>query len=427
VCRNQTLYNRNGQIHELKAQKFISVFIKQINHEATRNTFCTSYKQRQSLSLNQNMNKTNTLRKLFLSCLAIALFLPLKAQILARQLEFETETFDFGEITYGSKKVETNFIFTNTSENDFTISNIRPGCNCTSIEYTKGVIKPGQRGVISAKYDPTGHIGDIDKVIYIEGNFKNSIFKIIHIKGLIVHPMAASSPDGFKKYHAGQLGYLRILEPHVSFGLMTRTENRLRTFHIVNDGEKAFKFVELLDKPAFLEYSIDKKTVEPGDTAEIRMVMLGRKISDLGYYGEHFKFLTSDAFYPRKDLGISVEIIQDFSHLSPREIKRGPRAEFDKTIVDLGDMEEGSTKSAVYTVFNKGKSPLEIIKIKTHCSCTVVSGHDTLVPKKGSTQLTITFDSVFKSGSQTKKVTIYTNDPTNPQTELTIHANILNP
>lgn len=349
------------------------------------------------------------------------------SQILTRELTFVSEEYDIGEVAYGSKKIETSFVFTNTGENDFTISNIRPSCNCTEVDYTKGVIKPGQRGVITAIYDPSGHSGAVDKAIYIEGNFKNGVFKTIRIVGNITHPLANKTPAQYNQYYAGQLGYLRILESHVSFGQMHHKENRLRTFHIVNDGKQAYEFTKLLVKPDFLEYSIDKKVIKPGDTAEVRMVLMGRKVPDLGYFGESFQFETNDAFYQTKNLGISVEMIQDFSDLTKKELRKSPSISFDNTTVNLGEMREGSKKAATFTVYNKGKSPLKIVKIKTHCSCTVIGDYDKEIPKKGSTTITVTFDSVYKNGSQTKTFTVYSNDPDNPQSELTIQANVIKP
>lgn len=372
------------------------------------------------------MNQLN-FRYLFLLISIFSLGLSSQAQILTRELTFDSEVYDFGEVKYGSKKITANFFFTNTGSKDFTIKEIRPSCNCTSIKYTKGVIKPGQKGVVTALYDPTGHTGEVDKAIYIEGDFKNAVFKTIHIVGHIIHPMTNKKPEKYMQYYAGQLGYLRIVENHVSFGLMHHRENRLKTFHIVNDGEQAYSFEKVISKPKYLEYSISKKTIEPGDTAEVRMVLLGRKVPDLGYFGDHFQFLTDDAFYSTKDLGISVEMIQDFSHLSKKELRKAPVLVYDKTTAELGTMKEGTKKAATFTIYNKGKTPLKITKVKTHCSCTVLGDYDTVIPKKGKTELRITFDSVFKNGSQTKVVTVYTNDPKNPQTKLTLHATVEEP
>lgn len=373
------------------------------------------------------MRITKFIKPTLLALMLVTFLVPAKAQILTRDMKFVTERYDFGTVNPGSAKIKADFVFQNTGDSDFVITKIRPACHCTTAEYTKGPIKPGQRGVISAVYDPKEDVGDIDKAIYIEGNFKNAVFKTIRIVGHVTHPLANKTPEQYNRYYAGQLGYLRLLEPHVSFGLMNNTENRMRTFHIVNDGQKAFEFKELLRKPGYLEYSIDKKVIEPGDTAEVRMVMIGRKIPGLGYHGEHFQFTTNDAFYPTKDLGISVELVQSFDHLTAKDLRKAPVLEYDKTFHEFGTMKEGSTKTASFKVTNKGKTPLKIVKIKTNCGCTVVSGYDTEVPKGGSTELKITFDSVFKSGSQTKAVTIYTNDPKNPQSKLTVHANVIKP
>lgn len=71
----------------------------------------------------------------------------------AVDLRFDHEHLELGEVKRGEKRTF-QYAFTNVGTDDITID-IVSGCDCTTLEWTKGAIKPGERGVIDVIFDST--------------------------------------------------------------------------------------------------------------------------------------------------------------------------------------------------------------------------------------------------------------------------------
>lgn len=67
---------------------------------------------------------------------------------------FKETVWNFKKVAYGSD-VSHSFVFTNNTKAPVTISEVVPGCGCTTTDYTKGPIMPGKSGNISIRYDST--------------------------------------------------------------------------------------------------------------------------------------------------------------------------------------------------------------------------------------------------------------------------------
>jgi hypothetical protein len=89
---------------------------------------------------------------------------------------------------------------------------------------------------------------------------------------------------------------------------------------------------------------------------------------------------------------------------------------------DFGNIPGTETVSHEFTVLNRGGTPLNITRVQTSCGCTAaVLGHQFLKPGE-STKLKVTFDPRGRMGTQSRTVTIHSNDPKTPQKQLTISA-----
>jgi len=66
-------------------------------------------------------------------------------------MEFENREIDLGLITKG-EVVDTAFVFTNISTEDIKID-IVDACECTTLDWTRSSIKPGQKGKITISFD----------------------------------------------------------------------------------------------------------------------------------------------------------------------------------------------------------------------------------------------------------------------------------
>ena len=101
-------------------------------------------------------------------------------------LKFDFDTYDFGQVTDG-EIVEVDYTFKNTGESNLIIYDASASCGCTVPEYPKDKeIKPGESGVIKARFDSSGQTGKQVKSITLTTNTKNSK-KIIRMSGFVIN------------------------------------------------------------------------------------------------------------------------------------------------------------------------------------------------------------------------------------------------
>ena len=108
------------------------------------------------------------------------LALSVKAQDKTAEIEFKSETLDFGEIEKGSDGVRI-FEFTNTGDAPLIISKVSSSCGCTIPKKPEEPILPGNKGEIQVKYD-TKRVGPIRKAITVISNASTPT-KVLKIKG----------------------------------------------------------------------------------------------------------------------------------------------------------------------------------------------------------------------------------------------------
>ena len=74
-------------------------------------------------------------------------------------LSFRETFFDFGTVREEMGPVTHTFEFENTGDRPVKILQVKPSCGCTTPDWSKEAIKPGNKGFITAKFDPTGQPG----------------------------------------------------------------------------------------------------------------------------------------------------------------------------------------------------------------------------------------------------------------------------
>ena len=99
------------------------------------------------------------------------------------QLKWEKETHEFGTIEQG-KPVSYEFTFTNTTNKDVTLKDVKASCGCTATNYTKTAIKPGEKGTVTATYNAASG-GAFHKTVTVTTSEENTIPKTITIKGTV--------------------------------------------------------------------------------------------------------------------------------------------------------------------------------------------------------------------------------------------------
>jgi hypothetical protein len=90
-----------------------------------------------------------------------------------------------------------------------------------------------------------------------------------------------------------------------------------------------------------------------------------------------------------------------------------PKAKFDKTTSDFGEIEQGIPKEAEFKLTNEGKEPLIITQAKAGCGCTNLKySQEPILPGKSSI-IAATYNAAAMGGF-TKSITVTTNADPNP-------------
>ncbi|MGB0521926.1 MAG: DUF1573 domain-containing protein [Flammeovirgaceae bacterium] len=95
------------------------------------------------------------------------------------KFEFEETKFDFGDIQQGDV-VEHTFKFKNVGEVPLLITDTQVTCGCTTPEFTKEPVAPGESGEILVKFNSAGKSGNTSKNVTINANVEGgrSIIRI---------------------------------------------------------------------------------------------------------------------------------------------------------------------------------------------------------------------------------------------------------
>lgn len=105
-------------------------------------------------------------------------------------ITIDKEVHDYGTIGQGANGT-CEFIVTNTGDQPLIITSCKGSCGCTVPKCDTAPVKPGEKTVITVKYD-TNRVGAINKSVTISSNATNAPEKTVRIKGTV--EAAATTP-----------------------------------------------------------------------------------------------------------------------------------------------------------------------------------------------------------------------------------------
>ena len=84
-------------------------------------------------------------------------------------IQFEKTEFDFGKILQG-EVVSYSFHFINAGTAPLIITSVDKSCGCTTGDFPRKPIDPGQGGEIKVTYDSKGHFGFQSRTVVVNAN-----------------------------------------------------------------------------------------------------------------------------------------------------------------------------------------------------------------------------------------------------------------
>ena len=85
-------------------------------------------------------------------------------------ITFDVISYDFGEIIEAEGIIAYDFNFTNTGNEPLQILKVKSSCGCALPEWSKGFIKPGQRGYVRVLFNPRNRLGKFIQTVWVLSN-----------------------------------------------------------------------------------------------------------------------------------------------------------------------------------------------------------------------------------------------------------------
>ncbi len=334
------------------------------------------------------------------------------------KIEFDEKQHNFGDIREDIKYATHRFSFKNTGTQDLFINTVQTSCGCTTPDWTRDTIRPGQSGYVDAKYETIGRIGSFQKTITVYSNAVNYPFVHLDILGNVQKDIIKKEPEYTTP------GQITLTPPTVSFKPVFDHKADTQTLRITNGTPYSTQFSAIENLPAFCQVIGMPQSLEPNESAKIKIVLDGRKINTYGFGAFEAAVPSDNVLFPYTGFYVAYERKQFFPKMTAKELAKAAKLTTDKTVIDLGSAESGEIFNTQFTFTNTGKSDLKLHEITPQCPCVKVEYIKNELKPGESTVIKMRFDSGIKQGKSTQTISIISNDPAQPERNIYLVAHL---
>lgn len=351
------------------------------------------------------------MKKPLLTLVSLFLTLTLCAQA---KIEFEKSVHDFGSFPEAQATAECIFKFKNVGNAPLLIVKAKATCGCTVPEYSKAPIAPGASGEIRVTYSAVGRPGVFNKSIKITTNATPADYSLT-IKGNVIGEADRSE----YKYYINGL-YLKTISPDM--GNITKGAKKSISLQSWNGTDRPLT-IAVSNVADYMSVKALPNILKPGEKGKIEITYDSKLSNNWGTQVDEF-LITSERPNSRttnKKITVNSFIAEDFSQQGGKI----PVAEFEKVMVNFGEIAGVNVSEQTITLSNKGKGTLMVRNISS--SSIVVNAKITKSEIKAgnSASLSIAINPVkSKSRIVNEIITIVTNDPKKPEIKIQVTATL---
>ena len=245
---------------------------------------------------------------------------------------------------------------------------------------------------------------------------------MIFIKGEVIkRPPTEFELAGYTKTS----GMLRIKEPDIAHNMLN-TESVNDTFYVRNFWTKPISIK--LDKAGEYVNEVNRNfgnELNPGQEGYIVLKYDAAKRNAFGQQKDMVTFITNDSIEQTKRVHYAINIKEDFSKMTPKQLKKAPVSSVSAQEINFGDMQKNTSKTQTITIQNTGKDPLIIRKLEPSNSLFTANSSMTVIPSGATAEITVTFKAPSRPSTQNATFDIITNDPANPVRTINMVAKVL--
>lgn len=331
-------------------------------------------------------------------------------------IEFDKTIHDFGNIDVNSGPKSCAFYFKNISNQTVIIQTVISSCGCTTPEWTKEPVKPGEKGKIDVTFlnDQGAYPFDKSLTVYVTGTPKPIVLRI---KGVVTQ-----RPKSVKQQYPVKIGHLGLKKNLIDYGQA----------HYGSISKGAVEVVNLAGNPIKVTFTDFSKGFYINSNPEV--ISAGGK-SDLIFsidtraahtWGTAVFSATPVINGKKADKTIQIKatILEDFSRMSKEELDKAPLPIFSKSSYNFGKVKSGTVVKASFDYRNVGRNDMIIRQVQYSDNGISATYKENTSPN-GASSIVSTLDTKGMSGEKNLIITIITNSPTRPIINLIISGEII--
>lgn len=335
---------------------------------------------------------------------AVALCLSAAA---ADNIEWLETRHNFGAFDESMGPVHTTFRFVNHGAEGVSITAARASCGCTSPQYPRGVIAPGDTADIVVTYDPAGRPGRFSKYVAIDLSNDAPRTKLF-IEGTVV----GSAQSVATRFPAECGDVIQLTRGAVMSGEVAKGKMRTTFAEAYNRSTDSITPV-VTGYPKYYEVTVSPATVPPGEQFTMIVYLHSDKCPLYGLVTDSMT-IAPRAGAEGCTIPVTAIVREDFSKLTPGQRAKAPEATLESTTLDFGRIEGDSATKSV-KVRNTGKSTLEIRRVYTADPGIEINVDKTSLKKGKEAIITVTAHRNALPGALLNaRISVITNDPVSP-------------
>jgi len=340
-------------------------------------------------------------------------------------------SYDFGIIAEEDGYADHIFKFNNTGNAPLVITNVSSSCGCTTPEWTKQPIEPGQEGFVILTYSTKSRLGHFTKNATVYTNETGLARHTLTISGEVVNRPV----DAFVNY-TDTVGGMGIEKNDLTFKTFkAQSINKISTRIKNYNNETVYLSWENVPDYVTIQMPDSLKAEWPG---EIAFSIDGTKTTEKrGRITDKYKWNIKNSegrVLGSEQFSLTVNYIDDFSKLTPLQTASAAALQIPNAIISFGDLKKNSSglfsKTAYkpITLTNTGKSDLIIHSLTVddeRVQLPVLTGKTIKAGESLTVKATVKAKD-FKSQDLDTDIYVVCNDPKGPVRRIKVTADKIN-
>lgn len=337
---------------------------------------------------------------------------------------FSASTVDLGSVLW-KKPVRAVFKVRNTGTEPLMITNVETQCGCTSADWTREPIAPGEEGEVSAMFD-AAFMGHFTKIIDVYSN-AGSEPVMLTLQGNVVYKLDDKNKKDIVKNYPYKIGELSVSTRMLDFGDCTLGRKKTIYLELLNNGKSSYEPV-LMHLPSYISVEATPSRVPSGRSSVLKVTFDSKKYASLGLINSnvYLSRYMGDKVGKANEMTVRAAVVPDFSYLTPQSRQFAAKCQLssDSVVIDTKAKKSalqsitsllGRGGSTAVEITNTGRTPLEIKKVGIIGNDIEISLSSQLIQPGETAELSITAVKKRRSKATQSEVFMITTDPDHPK------------